>query len=453
MGRVRWTGRKSAIRKQRVGMPTVELITGEELRARRKALGLTQEAFKTLVGVGTRTLSNFESLDLASGATRRLCEHALKLAEESRKPTSGAEEFPWLRLETKRWSSETCGPASLLRPEFEIVPFHGRQRLADLESLSTWCKGASKFSARAYIADGGFGKSRLGRELCHWARKKGWLAGFAEPDDFRPGQTLETALAALKTPMLIVVDYAGDADKVSMLERILKASGDCQAPRLRVLMLDRDKGWLTRLEPLLGTDDRLAAGGVTRQSWKLDLEPAAPDEAARRETFKIAATVFSDRLGSRPLVAPSDLADGKVYENLLMIHARALVSPIRKTGPSRDASILDALLDRERNYWRKRLEAIGASKLLLGKVEEAEALINLRRGAKTGVIARQWLASYKPFRGLPPETFEAILSVLRECYPLGTDGIGPLQPDMLREHFRDVSFAKYPSLHRWITKL
>jgi hypothetical protein len=153
------------------------------------------------------------------------------------------------------------------------------------------------------------------------------------------------------------------------------------------------------------------------------------------------------------MVAPSDLADGRVYENLLMIHARALVSPQRKPGPSRETSILDALLDRERNYWQKRLAAIGGSRLLLTKVEEAEALINLRRGAKTADVARRWLSSYKPFRGLPQESFDAIIAVLRECYPLGADGIGPLQPDLLREHFREVSFGKYPSLQRWITKL
>jgi transcriptional regulator with XRE-family HTH domain len=434
-------------------MPTVELITGEQLQARREALGLTQAAFAKLAGVSTKTISNYESKDLVSGRTRRQCRHAITLEEEAQKPNSNSEDFPWLRLETKRWSKDNCGPASLLRPEFEIVPFHGTQRLSDLESLSTWCKGDSKFSARAYIADGGFGKSRLARELCHWARKRGWIAGFAEPEDFRSGQMLESALAALKTPMLIVVDYAGDREKVPMLERILKASGDCKAPCIRVLMLDRDSLWLSRLEALLGTDDRLAAGGVTRQPWKLDLKPAAPDEAERKETYKIAATVFSDRLGSTPLVAPSDLADGEVYQNLLMIHARALVSPKRKTGPSRDTSILDALLDRERNYWRKRLDAIGGSRLLLSKLEEAEALINLRRGAKTADAARSWLVSYKPFRGLPQDSVEAILSVLRECYPLGTDGIGPLQPDLLREHFRDVSFAKYPSLQRWITKL
>ena len=203
-------------------------LTGEDLARQRKALGYTQAEFARLAGISVKTLYHYEANDLFEGRTRRFCVDALRRAHSRKDSASNAADFPWLCLKTELWNPDTCGPAALLRPEFEVVPFHGKQRLSDLESLSTWCKGGSKFSARAYIAGGGFGKSRLGRELCHWARKEGWLAGFAEPDDFRPGQMLETALAGLKTPMLIVVDYAGDAEKVSMLERILKASGKCE---------------------------------------------------------------------------------------------------------------------------------------------------------------------------------------------------------------------------------
>ena len=434
-------------------MPQDESLTGEELAHQREALGYTQEEFAKLAGVSEKTIRNFEGFDLVSGRTRRFCIAALQQAREKGITASGPADFPWLVFRTERWSPDTCGPASLLRPEFEIVPFHGKQRLEDAETLLNWCKGTEKFSARAFIAHGGFGKSRLGREICHRAQKLGWLAGFAEPEDFRPGVTLESALAKLRTSMLIVVDYAGDPDKVGMLEHILKAAGKCASPKLRILMLDRTGLWLDRLKPLLGSNDRLAAGGMARPGWQKELEPAAPDGVERTLTFHAAATVFADRLKSRPLPPPTDLTDAKIYDNLLLIHARALVSPKKDAARSRDNLILDALLDRERNFWRKRLEAIGASKLLLSKVEEAEALINLRRGAKSQIIARQWLASYKPFSKLPSEAVEAILSVLRECYPLETDGIGPLQPDLLREHFRDGSFTKFPSLQRWITTL
>ncbi len=427
-------------------------MTGEDLARHRRDLGYTQAEFAQLAGISVKTLYQYEAHDLVEGRTRRFCADALERARSKRRPASNAEDFPWLRLSTERWNPENCGPAALLRPEYEVVPFHGKQRLNDLETLSRWCKDPRRFSVRAFTADGGFGKSRLGRELCHHVRNIGWIAGFAEPEDFHPGRKLDSAIEQLKTPILIVVDYAGDREKVPMLHHIIKSAGSSGA-KFRLLILDREQWWLTRLESLLGTNDRLSAAGLINQEWKLTLEPAAQDESERRKSFRLAAIAFSDRLKVPPLDPPSDLVESDVYKNILMIHARALVLQKGNHAPSRDTRILSALLDRERNYWRKRLEAVGSSRLLLQQVEEAQAIINFCGGARSKSVALQWLNKYKPFRRVSSDIIETILSVLRECYPLGATGIGPVQPDLLREHFQEATLEKYPMISEWIKTL
>jgi hypothetical protein len=75
-------------------------------------------------------------------------------------------------------------PSMLLRPEYGVVPFTGRQ--AELADLLAWCTAAPPVAARLLTAPAGQGKTRLALRLCELVRRQGWLAGVVPRTSPRP---------------------------------------------------------------------------------------------------------------------------------------------------------------------------------------------------------------------------------------------------------------------------
>jgi hypothetical protein len=110
---------------------------------------------------------------------------------------------------------------------------------------------------------------------------------------------------------------------------------------------------------------------------------------------------------------------------------RALLAVLGEEA-NRKSSLLYHLLARERDYWTKRMKALGLSTSLLPALEAAmfklcEGNKNLDRDA-----ALKLLGKTPCCRDLPEAVRVQLYRLLRECYPHGADGIGPLQPDELR---------------------
>jgi hypothetical protein len=94
-------------------------------------------------------------------------------------------------------------PSMLLRAEYGVVPFVGRQTEQDL--LTEWLTAAAPVSALLVTGPGGEGKTRLAGELIAHAPEDQWVAGFLA--EAVPTEVLAT-LRHLPGPLLLVVDYA-----------------------------------------------------------------------------------------------------------------------------------------------------------------------------------------------------------------------------------------------------
>ena len=83
----------------------------------------------------------------------------------------------------------------LLRADYGVVPFHP-QRAAEIGELVAWCERDARVSVRLLHGPGGTGKSRLLVEVTDRLRRRGWQAGFLEPDaDQAPAGTFARLLA------------------------------------------------------------------------------------------------------------------------------------------------------------------------------------------------------------------------------------------------------------------
>jgi glycosyltransferase involved in cell wall biosynthesis len=257
------------------------------------------------------------------------------------------------------------GPESLLlRPESQVVPFH-----ITLESLCTdiltWTLDDVAFpqriALRLYAAEGGSGKTRLLIEACSRLLDRAendWVAGFLA--DRRQNQALVQEIPALvnsNARVFIVIDYA----ETRRLDVRTVVSSALRAPanhRIRIVLLGRGEGdgWdLLRQEERRDQDLRhfLASLQGTQGPFPLP-QPRADDLDARREIFEGARQAFSSHLGKRAETSPPPNLGAAPFGQMLFLHLGALAS-LHGRALEEEGALLDATLDRERDYWIRAL--------------------------------------------------------------------------------------------------
>ncbi|MEV6806247.1 trypsin-like peptidase domain-containing protein [Streptomyces sp. NPDC051132] len=316
-------------------------------------------------------------------------------------------------------------PSSLLRGEFGIVPFHGRED--ELRWLTEWCQDAGQASVRLVTAPGGQGKTRLARELCLRIGAE-WTAGFV-----RPTATEEeiAALARRRGPCLLVVDYAETL--APQVRTIVNAF--TTAPRLRLLLLARSVGdWLDKLRE--DADESLAA--LLLGAGELALEPLPPDVDDRRAVFRQARDAFADHVGmDSATVPPPPGLDETRYGLTLTLHMAALAALLDaaddggKPDPHptrRDPAV--RVLDHERRYWRR---AAAALDLDLGTeiLDQVVAVATLYAPGDRDA-ANRLLAHLGDLGDQPQLVRSRCLAWAAQLHP-GDRPLPPLQPDLLGE--------------------
>lgn len=130
--------------------------------------------------------------------------------------------FRLTRLPPRRALPAGSGPAALLSAHYELAPFVDCPERA---ALSGWLEDGSRFGALLMSAPGGYGKTRLGIEVCRRAAAAGWrvlLAGNSlDLSMFEDGQALEHHGQPVRGT-LVFVDYA---DRWPPSARILRTCG------------------------------------------------------------------------------------------------------------------------------------------------------------------------------------------------------------------------------------
>ena len=326
--------------------------------------------------------------------------------------------------------------ARLLQPEFEVVPFVGRD--AELSGLTGWCAADEGVAVRLLTWPGGQGKTRLALELCRQQAAAGWLTGLLTENATVADVD---AMLAVPAPLLIVVDWA-DTKVEEVLGLVQRAVVSAAGP-VRLLLLARNVGewWAGLPYRASGVAEDVFAAGDT-----MFLAPLADHLQARREQFWSAAKAYADRLGrSWETVLEPDLS-APLFETLLFIHLAALVAvepaPNGQSGNRVSSELLNELLRREDvSYW----EAV-APPVLQGDTarvtrQRAVAVATLT-AAQTEDEARSALQALPDFA---QANLTPALYWLHDLYP-AQSYLGPLRPDLLGEALVAQVIAARPDL-------
>lgn len=366
-------------------------------------------------------------------------------------PRSETELFPVeldsLLQRQNRSTNPRISPSVLLRADSEALQFHGRED--ERKSLQEWCESTEKVAVQLYLAAGGWGKTRLARQVIRERKACGWIAGFLIPELSEEPLDL-TPLVDVANPILLVIDYA-DA-RTRQIQRLLKLlrEHDRNSP-IRILLLARSpiEWWenlTTRYPELLRNDPVIPMLSLYRG---LTERENAFDEALR--TFSKALpeenteATGSDALALVPF--PDDL-DADRFGSPLTLQMTALLELFRlsedSTAPAAtpDGLIREILLH-EKRYW----EDVAADQKLtlkprtLGSVVAAATVL----GASSRQEGRKTLRQLHWLAGQSEDRITAVDDWLRSLYPAATNQYwGTLQPDKIAEYHLEAVTAAEP---------
>jgi tetratricopeptide (TPR) repeat protein/glycosyltransferase involved in cell wall biosynthesis len=325
----------------------------------------------------------------------------------------------------------------LLRPENQIVPFHGIMADACATVLD-WVLNEEKFpqrvALRLYSDKGGCGKTRLFIEVCRRIveqKSSGWTCGF-----LAPGRDIEAELGSLLNihpRLLVVIDYAETRrpDVRAVIRRALRAPAN---QRSRIILLGRGEGdwWDVMRDEERDTYARNFLLSLEGVQGPFSLPRTEIDDLETREQmFDAAQRAFGARLTIDPPSGHRPDLSATVFDQVLFLHLAALAALHGRTLEDAGA-LLDAALDRERAYWRRALQAEKLSEDLLDGLAQAIAWLTLIDGTRTARDAKEALRLVPRLAGLASTTRDRVFDLLRRLYP-HEGGIDALRPDLLGE--------------------
>ncbi|WP_170198358.1 trypsin-like peptidase domain-containing protein [Streptomyces chryseus] len=344
---------------------------------------------------------------------------------------------PWYR------STRPQSPIALLRPEYEVVPFHGRAQT--LDRLVSWCESGRQVGGLLIHAGGGTGKTRLARELARTMYQKGWVVG-----ELSDAECTFGPFTRLAHPALVLVDYAESrAENVAALLRHI-AEHPGQHP-VRVLILSRSAGpWWTRLSD----DDIVAAtlpdepeelGGL---EFSLDSDDRLTALADAFDTALRQVPGYEDHQGRTPAFQLPWTLEPIRAHHPLTLHTAVLASVL--TGPDsgeEPPSPARIMLRHEKKYWNRL-----AVERSLGHPETREAALvfGLLCGAHSRQGAAQTVGLLPGFRSdSAEEARRALAHWIATLYPPAdprAEYWGQLSPDWLFEYLLATTMADEPDL-------
>jgi len=339
-----------------------------------------------------------------------------------------------LTIPDRPWRKDIDSPGALLRAQYCVVPFHGREK--ELGDLQDWCRDPSPVKVRLYTGPGGMGKTRLALEAARKMKEEGWWSGFVTNEAIQSPEPTWKALARPKGKLLLIVDYA--ETHRPFLIPILREMARLKRGPVRVILLAREafEWWEQLKSESDGVGELLSGPKTSRDS----LWPLADSVEARAASYDIAARAFSERLLTPPAEAPDDL-NADYFQIALLLHMKALVDMEGEEKASEENHILDRVLDRERSFWATRTADHGIPRHVATGIGRAMAAITLGGGVQGEEEAVETLRRLQFFADQPASVLTAVARLLHECYP-GERWIEPLEPDLLGEHLAQRELEK-----------
>ena len=303
----------------------------------------------------------------------------------------------------------------LLRAEYGVVPFRGRDELDVLLDWATAPGRDGRLRLAVVTGVGGSGKTRLVAELAHRLAVQGWHTGFV-PRSPDPG--LADWLAGTASPLLVAIDYAEArwAEAAQLITALRRRPG---WPTCVVLTAREAGNWYEQLD-----------GALTESRVEPTTEPVhlAPSHVRPDRVYQRAFEAFSRRFGApRPAPALPRLPDGGTTLDVVLLAWLAALGVSVEDLPESRSELYDEVLKHERRYWTKAYRTRSAEAPTTRLLDHAAACVTLlnpepdRAGETLGAV--KGLTRWR----------EYLAETLTECLASRDDRLA-VKPDVIGDH-------------------
>ena len=345
---------------------------------------------------------------------------------------------------------EDFTPLQLMRARHGAVPY---QQCDEIRQLRAWAtttadatpsqRGRSGNLAVAVVTGpGGSGKTRLAAQLCHDMSSIGWYAGFLPSTTDVTDEEL-SALAEVTTELLVVVDYAEEAQR-GLVARVVRKLRARHSPTRIVLTARGVDTWWEEFREEAEQEGTVLSNTLSlsiRGKQHVEVDPWFFGRMYRR-----AVQQFSDKLNK---AVPTDV---EVPENLgdtaLDVVLRAWLAvcsdndAAERAMPTRE-ELYDRVLSVEFTRWRKQPKLGGISRDHLRRAAATLSLLAPKRDTDEVDDVLSRLPEWNHEHLLRNRLAELVVqSLLRDD---GAEAVS-LRPDPVAEHLILTVFGKNPEL-------
>ena len=338
----------------------------------------------------------------------------------------------------------------LLMTERRATEFVGREE--ELAPLRAWlgpCEGRD-ISVHCVTGQAGAGKTRLAIELCEWAERAGWSAGFVRQDELdRFYKRYHPSEWRWQQPTLVVVDYASASVKLlrEWFEALARGEAGEQDQPLRILLLERhaerDSGWW---------QDFTSGGGYSGPGGDSLIDAGAPlplgplravehRRALLAEAMRLAAPLLGK---TPPALPPSDndaLFDAKLADDtieteplfLLMAGIVAVETGAPEALAMRRLDMARYVMANERRRLEHLADGAGADRTLLWHLA---ACITLQNGCDAEAVTTLVDEERRELGDRSLLRTDQLVALLHDALaPPEGNGVDAVRPDLIGEAF------------------
>ena len=334
-------------------------------------------------------------------------------------------------------------PGFLLRPEYAVVPFEGREEI--ITNLQTWCTNGDPL-LRLIAAPGGYGKTRLAETLIQTMSARGWTGGFVRPDlESDWVSRLQHNFAGA----LLVFDYA--ETRVNQVRQVIEWSMRHHDVRVKILLIARSSGsWIDNLRSQSAEAEMATEYSRIQDPMGGLLMLQEPFNGLRRlEMFINAGKAFAQRLQVPETVEieiPTLLQlSSRSFSCLLQLHMSALATVLAAIDGERDLNgalndPITRIIGHEQRYWRSLADELNAG-IPLPTLRRSMVFISTFGAKNRDDVAR--LLSEPSSLAVSQPQIDGATMLAEIIYPTASDAerYGSIQPDLLAEDLATIEFS------------
>ncbi len=305
-------------------------------------------------------------------------------------------------------------PLQLLRADYEVVPFRGRDELTVLDDRCRSPLGRPAVGVALVHAVGGAGKTRLAAELAKGLVAEGWYGGFlrANATDAEIGW-----LGTVESPLVVVVDYAeARLPQLRTLFKALRPRPD--QPTVVVATARSLTGWWEALAGELGSD-----GIPYRVVEDMGLGSEHPDPLG---VFHATRRAFGGQTGASPQI---DKLRGS-WTTLDYVLLAWMSAQGAEELPDNRRDLYRSALTHERSYWAKTFGGDDAQRPEPHVFQAAAVCATVTRASHARVDA---VLAAVPALARDGAALNRMARTMRDCLA-EPDGTTALRPDPVADH-------------------